>query len=138
MDTNQTLKVLNKYFNTIDIFGSYDNESFITLLYLMFIDEYYEFHRDISLKDLDNDEIGLTDCLVKKLNSAIECLKNNSILLKGEVLDYLPGKLHWIIPDVPEDTDTDYIDNNILYTSDSIQNHILLTQKSIINKILEL
>lgn len=139
MDTNQTLKIVNKYFNTLEVFGSYDSKSFIALLYLMFIDEYYEFNRDISLKDIDNDEIGLTDCLVKTLNNKLEYLKNNATILRGVELDYLPTKNHWIIisPDIPEEDDA-YIENGVLITNDIVENHILKTSREIVNKILQL
>lgn len=136
MDTNQTLKIVNKYFNTLEILGSANHKDFITLLYLMFIDEYYEFNRDISLKDIDNEEIGLTDCLVKKLNAKLEYFKCNANILKGMELDYLPGKNHWIIPDSPVEED-DYIENNILNTVDSILNNILISHGVINNNILQ-
>lgn len=137
MDAKQTLNVLDSYFNTIEVLGSIDSKEYITLLYLMFIDEYYEFNRDISLKDIDNNEIGLTDCLVKKLNYAIECLKSKSHILQNVELDYLPTKNHWIIPDTPVE-DNDYIEDNILYTTGSIIDNILEINKSINNHILQL
>lgn len=148
MDTRQTLNVVDKYFNTFEILGVASNDDFITLLYLMFIDEYYEFNRDISLHDIDNDEVGLTDCLVKKLNVAIDCLKKNSNILKGVELEYLPTKYHWIIPDdhtdpdpgpePPEPGTPEYIENNILYTNGTIINQVLNTEDIITNHILQL
>lgn len=137
MDTRQTLNVVDKYFNTLEIFGSKNITDYITILYLMFIDEYYEFNRDISLKDIDDDEIGLTDCLVKTLNNELECLKVNSSILKGIELDYLPTKNHWIIPDDPH-MDDDYIEDSILYTHDTILNNILQTHGTITDEILQL
>lgn len=136
MDTRQTLNIVDKYFNTFELLGNVHIDDFITILYLMFIDEYYEFNRDISLKDIDNNEIGLTDCLVKKLNNFIENLKINSNILQGIELDYLPTKNHWIIPDIPEESD--YIENNILYTNDDITDNILYTNNDIINGILQI
>lgn len=138
MDTRQTLNVVDKYFNTFELLGSANNNDFITILYLMFIDEYYEFNRDISFKDINDDELGLTDCLVRKLNSFIECLKANSNILQGVELDYLPTKNHWIIPDIPDPTSDSYIEGGILYTNDIIINNILQTEHSIINNILQL
>ena len=105
MDTRQTLNIVDRYFNTFELLGSASINDYVAILYLMFIDEYYEFNRDISLKDIENNKVGLTDCLVKKLNYAIECLKTTSDILKDIELDYLPTKNHWIIPDIdPEPT----------------------------------
>lgn len=137
MDAKQTLNILDSYFNTIEVLGAIDSKEYVILLYLMFIDEYYEFNRDISLKDINNNEIGLTDCLVKKLNYTIECLKSQSNILQSVELDYLPGKNHWIIPDSPVE-DNDYIEGSILYTTSSIINNIFETDKHIDNNILEL
>lgn len=137
MDTKQTLNIVDKYFNTIELFGSANRKDFITILYLMFIDEYYEFNRDISLRDIDNDKIGLTDCLVKSLNTSLKCLKDNSNILQGVELDYLPGKNHWII-DGPDDESYYYIEGATLNTSDAIVNQTLITTKKVINNILQL
>lgn len=137
MDTKQTLNIVDKYFNTIELFGNANRKDFITILYLMFIDEYYEFNRDISLRDIDNDKIGLTDCLVKSLNTSLKCLKDNSNILQGVALDYLPGKNHWII-ESPDDESSDYIEGAMLNTSDTIVNQTLITTKKVINNILQL
>lgn len=113
MDTRQTLNIIDNYFDTFEIIGAESINDYATILYLMFIDEYYEFNRNISVEDTTDTEIGLTDCLVKTLNGVLECLKNNSNILQGIDLDYLPTKNHWIIPDCyyeddedPEDPDT--------------------------------
>lgn len=136
MDTRQTLNIVDRYFNTFEVLGTASLNDYVAILYLMFIDEYYEFNRDISFKDIDNDEIGLTDCLVRKLNTAIECLKTTSDILKGVELDYLPTKNHWIIPDV-EPEDNWFVEDRILYTTDYVDNKILYTDGTINNKILQ-
>lgn len=138
MDTRQTLNIVDKYFNTLEIFGSANHNDFITLLYLMFIDEYYELKRDISLKYVDDNKLGLTDCFVKKLNANLEYFKNNSNILQGIELDYLPTKLHWIIEDTDDEKDSDYVINHVFNTNDTITNQTLITTKQITNHILQL
>lgn len=147
MDARQTLNVVDKYFNTLEIFGNRNRKDYIALLYMIFIDEYYEFKRDISLNEIENDGIGLTDCLVKTLNYALEVLKTNTTIFKGIDFDYLPSKNHWAIhgdvPDTPDDPDiptptSDYIEDGVLITTDPIISGILITSKKIINKVLQL
>lgn len=152
MDTRQTLNIVDRYFNTFELLGSANVEDYITLLYLMFIDEYYEFNRNVSLQDIDNNKTGLTDCLVRKLNNFLECLKSNSDILQGVELDYLHTKNYWILPD-PEDYDDEgdggddsgddeedncYVTNNTLYTNSEIINHILYINRLINDNILQL
>lgn len=138
MDAKQTLNVVDKYFNTLEIFGNRNLKDYIALLYMMFIDEYYEVKRNISLNEIENDGIGLTDCLVKTLNHALEVLKANTTIFKGIDFDYLPSKNHWEIPDIPTPTDDPRIEDGVLITTDSIVDGVLITSKQIINKVLQL
>lgn len=136
MDSQQTLDILDKYFNTFELLGSESIDDYVTILYLMFIDEYYEFNRNISLEDIDNNEIGLTDCLVRKLNDFLECLKSNSNILNSVDLDYLPTKNHWIIPDIEDEEDL-LIKDKVLFTIDYIDDYIFYTENIITDKILQ-
>lgn len=138
METKQTLDIIGKYFRRLELFGKANIKELMMLTYLMFIDEYYEYYRNVSLNDIDNDEIGLTDCRVKNLNRALECLKFNSDILKCSTLDYLPTKIHWIIPDTSGDDDEQsYVKHSILYTVGTVSNKILEINKSVNNHILE-
>lgn len=138
METKQTLDIIGKYFRRLELFGEANIKELMMLTYLMFIDEYYEYYRNVSLNDIDNDEIGLTDCRVKNLNRALECLKFNSDILKCSTLDYLPTKIHWIIPDTSGDDDEQsYVKHSILYTVGTVSNKILEVNKSVNNHILE-
>ena len=137
MDTNQTLNIIDKYFKRLELLGNVSYKELMMIIYLMFIDEYYEYYRGISLKDINNDEVGLTDCRVKNLNKAIECLKCNSDILKCSQLDYLPTKIHWIIPDDPYE-DNDYINGTTFYTEGPIAQKVLSVIKHINNNILQL
>lgn len=138
METKQTLDIIGKYFRRLELFGEANIKELMMLTYLMFIDEYYEYYRNVSLNDIDNDEIGLTDCRVKNLNRALECLKFNSDILKCSTLDYLPTKIHWIIPDTSGDDDEQsYVKHSILYTVGTVSNKILEINKSVNNHILE-
>lgn len=137
MDNEQILKVLNMHFSMLEYYGQADKNDLIAILYLMFIYEYYEMYRDISFRDIDNDEIGLTDCMVKKLNAMLECLKKRSNILRCIEIDELPTKLHWIIPDDHTETnyrvidkilyaENDYVSNNVLYIDGIVRNNILV------------
>lgn len=137
MENEEMLDVLNMHFKMLEFYGQTSIQDVITILYLMFIDEYYEMYRDISFRDIDNDEIGLTDCMVKKLNTMLECLKQRTNLLRCVNISELPSKLHWIIPDDHTEYDyriidsilyaeSDYILNNILYIDGIVNNNILV------------
>lgn len=133
------LNLLNMHFEILEYYGQSDIQDLIAIIYLMFIDEYYEFYRDISFHDIDNDEVGLTDCMVKKLNAMLECLKKRASILSCVDIDELPTKLHWIIPDDHTETSyavidkiiyaenaSDYVNNYILYVDGVYNNNILV------------
>ena len=139
MDTKQTLDIVDEYFNVLEVAGQMDYKNLKALIYLMFIDEYYEYYRDISLKDMENNEIGLTDCLVKTLNAKLECLKDLADIIRCFGLDYLPTKNHWIIPEPPQPVTEDYyVEDNILYTGDDVViSQVLITSKLIEEGVLQ-
>ena len=138
MDTKQTLDIVDEYFNILEASGYMDNKNLKALLYLMFIDEYYEYYRDVSLKDMDNDEIGLTDCLVKTLNAKLDCLKDLIDLIRCFNLDYLPTKNHWIIVNPDDPGEYYYVEDYILHTTnDVIEDNVLISSKLIIDEILQ-
>lgn len=134
MDSNQVIHIFDKYFNTTEIFGDFSNKELNVLLYLMFIDEYYEIRRNELLIDKTN-KYALNDCVVKKLNETISSLKNISATLFGETLDELPSVNHWIIPEYPKHND--YIENNVFHVEELISN-IIHSSGEIINNVLKL
>lgn len=141
MENEQILEMLNKHFAMLETYGHADNKDLIAVIYIMFMSEYYEFFRDISFKDIDNEEVGLTDCRVKKLNAMLECLKRSSQLVRCAGLGEFFTKFHWIIPDDHSDPDPEnpeYITDNILFSNGMVTNHVLETEDIINNHILEL
>lgn len=111
------LKLLNMHFEMLEYYGQSNVQDLIAIIYLMFIDEYYDYYRAISFNDIDNNEIGLTDCMVKNLNAMIDCLKKRTNLLSCTEISELPTKLHWVIPDIPVE---DYeVVNNVLIVEDT-------------------
>lgn len=99
MDSNQILNIMDKYFNTIEVFGDLSRNELDTLLYFMFIDECYEVKRDLYLKDATN-PYALNDCVVKMLNNTISVLKGMSEIACNEPLYDLPNMRHWVLPDI--------------------------------------
>lgn len=90
MDSTQVIKIINKYTHTLTSLGYIPNKETAVLLYIMFMDEYYEMLRE--------DET-LNDCIVKQLNNKLLCLKEHSCLFKGINFNYLYSIVHYIIPD---------------------------------------
>ena len=88
---------------------------------------------------MENNEIGLTDCLVKTLNAKLECLKDLADIIRCFDLDYLPTKNHWIIPEPPQPVTEDYyVEDNILYTGDDVVvSQVLITSKLIEEGVLQ-
>jgi hypothetical protein len=138
MENEEMLDVLNMHFKMLEFYGQTSIQDVITILYLMFIDEYYEMYRDISFHDMDNNEIGLTDCMVKKLNTMLECLKQRTNLLRCVNISELPSKLHWIIPDDHTEYDYRVIDNVLYAENDYVSNSILYIDGIVNNNILVL
>lgn len=136
MDTRQTLNILDKYWNMVENYGIMQSKETAALAYLMFLDEYYEVKRDISLKNMSDDNIGLTDELVKKLNKSLMCLKKLSCVIGSMNLDMLPSKYHWVIPDAPIVEDEEYIEGSMLVTTYGVTNMVLETGGIINDKIL--
>ena len=136
MDNKEMLRILDMHFSILEYYGESNRNDLITLIYLMFIDEYYETFRNISLNDLDNDEIGLTECMVRKLNVMIECLRKRSKLLQCVGISDLPTKFHWIIPDDHSEDEPSYVENHILHTEGVVSNNILTVFGVVNNNIL--
>ena len=147
MENEQILNMLNKHFAMLETYGYADKKDLIAIIYIMFMSEYYEFFRDISFRDMDNDKVGLTDCMVKKLNAMLECLKRSSQLVRCADLGEFFTKFHWIIPDDHTDPDPpepptpsnpEYIEDMVWYSNGVVNGHVLETEDSINNHILEL
>lgn len=142
MENEQMYRLLEAHFSMLEANGVADKNDLIAIIYLIFIDEYYEYFRNISFQDIDNNEIGLTDCMVKKLNDMIECLKLKSNLVRCVGIEYLCSKYHWIIPDDHTDPDIpgedSYIEGNVIYTKDNITGSLWTTENLIDNNTLTL
>lgn len=136
MQTNQVLTILNRSFDLGEYYGTIPEKEICILLYLMFIDEYYEVKRDIT-RESPEDIRGLSDDFVKLLNSKIDEIIECSDIINNNDLDYLQTTLYWLVPNyfIP---DEDYIQDNTLFTKASVINNVLNTYGSVNNCILQL
>lgn len=133
MKTEQVLSILDKDFSIGERYGNVPKEEICILLYLMFIDEYYEIRRDFTVQDA-KDPRGLSDDLVKHLNNKISQIIECSNTINSNSLDDLQSALYWIIPDV----DKDYVKDHILYTHNQIKDYVLNSYGDINDYILQL
>lgn len=136
MQTNQVLTILNRSFDLGEYYGTIPEKEICILLYLMFIDEYYEVKRDIT-RESPEDIRGLSDDFVKLLNSKIDEIIECSDIINNNDLDYLQTTLYWLVPNylIPNE---DYIQDNTLFTKASVINNVLNTYGSVNNCILQL
>lgn len=136
MQTNQVLTILNRSFDLGEYYGTIPEKEICILLYLMFIDEYYEVKRDIT-RESPEDIRGLSDDFVKLLNSKIDEIIECSDIINNNDLDYLQTTLYWLVPNylIP---DEDYIQDNTLFTKANVINNVLNTYGSVNNCILQL
>lgn len=136
MQTNQVLTILNRSFDLGEYYGTIPEKEICILLYLMFIDEYYEVKRDIT-RESPEDIRGLSDDFVKLLNSKIDEIIECSDIINNNDLDYLQTTLYWLVPNylIP---DEDYIQDNTLFTKASVIDNVLNTYGSVNNCILQL
>ena len=143
MDNKQLLDIISAYLKSIGDFGTANKNDLVALIYLMFMKDFYEANRNISLEDMGNDEVGLTDDMVRALNRNLECIVCMSCLVNEYSLDEFPTKNHWMVvgPDDEggdEPQDDAYIDGGVLHINAGISDRVLHTDLSINNKILEL
>lgn len=136
MENKDILKLINAYFAILESNGKSDKKDLIAVVCIMFMSEYYEFFRNISFNDIENNEIGLTDCMVKKLNTTLDCFKKSSRLVQCVNLGEFYTKWHWIIPDDHSESDY-YVANGVLYAgNDTVSDGILDILGTVENKIL--
>ena len=140
MQTNQVLTILNRSFDIGEYYGTIPEKEIYILLYLMFIDEYYEVRRDITINSQE-DVCGLNDDFVKLLNLKIDEIIECSDIINSNDLDYLQNALYWVIPNYPpidDDDNKDYVQDNVLFTQSSVVNNILSAYGNVNNYILQL
>lgn len=131
MDSKQVLTAIDKHFTTLENDGYTNAIEMNILVQVMFIDEYYEYHREMET---------LTDCMTKKLNKRLQCIYDKSCLFRGNRFSELTALNHFIISDVdpePEPED-DTIQDDTLHTYDDIILNTLYTRNSIINSALNI
>lgn len=148
MDNRQLLDIIVAFMRSLSDFGNAGRNDLVALIYLVFMKDFYETNRNISLEDMENDEVGLTDDMVRVLNRNLECIMCMSCLVDESALDEFPSKNHWMVvsPDDESDDegggdephDEEYIINRILYILAGVDNHTLHAVKRVINRILYL
>lgn len=139
MQTNQVLTILNRSFDLGEYYGTIPEKEICILLYLMFIDEYYEVKRDITINS-QSDVCGLNDDFVKLLNLKIDEIIECSDIINSNDLDYLQNILYWVIPNYPpiDGDNKDYVQDNVLFIQSSVVNNILSAYGNVNNYILQL
>lgn len=139
MQTNQVLTILNRSFDIGEYYGTIPEKEIYILLYLMFIDEYYEVKRDITINS-QSDVCGLNDDFVKLLNLKIDEIIECSDIINSNDLDYLQNILYWVIPNYPpiDGDNKDYVQDNVLFIQSSVVNNILSAYGNVNNYILQL
>lgn len=141
MENEDILRLINMHFSILETYGQANIKDLIAILYIMFMSEYYEYYRNISFHDIENSEIGLTDCMVQKLNAMLDCIKRSSNLAQCVNLGEFYTKWHWIIPDDhsdPEPSNPEYIEDGTFHSNGVVAAHILTVDDVINSHILEL
>lgn len=151
MDNRQLLDIIVAYMRSLSDFGMSGKDDLVALIYLMFMKDFYEAQRNISLDDMSNDNVGLTDDMVRALNRNLDCIMCMSCLIDESALGPFPTKNHWMVvgPDDDGGDDEggggegggdshgdDEIADHILYTIGHVSGRILQIDKSVDNEIL--